>query len=70
MSQWDLALTDARVATMQSADDGYGITDKCKEYLYPLIKGEAYPDYDENGMPVYVTMKNELVAQKLEEFDL
>jgi 6-phosphofructokinase 1 len=51
-------------------EDGYGITDKCKEYLYPLIKGEAYPDYDDNGMPKYVTMKNELVAQKLEKFEI
>ncbi len=51
-------------------EDGYGITDKCKEYLYPLIKGEAYPDYDDNGMPKYVTMKGELVDQKLEKFEI
>ncbi|QEP44053.1 6-phosphofructokinase [Ectothiorhodospiraceae bacterium BW-2] len=51
-------------------EDGYGITAACKEYLYPLIKGEAYPPYDENGMPKYVTMKNELVAKKLPEFEL
>ena len=51
-------------------EDGYGITDKCKEYLYPLIKGESYPDYDDNGMPIYVTMKNELVAKKLDNFEL
>ncbi len=51
-------------------EDGYGITDKCKEYLYPLIKGEAYPDYDDNGMPIYVTMKSELVEKKLEEFEI
>jgi len=23
--------------------DGYGITDPCREYLYPLISGEDYP---------------------------
>ena len=51
-------------------EDGYSITDKCKEYLYPLIKGESYPDYDDNGMPKYVTLKGELVEQKLEKFDI
>ena len=49
---------------------GYGITDKCKEYLYPLIKGEAYPDYDDNGMPKYVTLKLQSVPQKLDKFDI
>ena len=52
------------------SEDGYGITDKCKEYLYPLIKGEAYPEYDDNGMPKYVTMKAELIAKKLPEFEV
>jgi len=51
------------------SDDGYGITDKCKEYLYPLIQGEAYPPY-ENGMPKYVTLKGISVEQKLEKFEL
>ena len=35
-------------------DDGFGITQKCKDYLYPLIQGEAYPPYKGNGMPDYV----------------
>lgn len=52
------------------SEDGYGITDKCKEYLYPLIKGEAYPEYDENGMPRYVTLKSGIVEKKLPEFEL
>jgi len=52
------------------SEDGFGITDKCKEYLYPLIKGEAYPEYDDNGMPVYVTMKGATVPKKLATFDL
>ena len=47
------------------SDDGFGITDKCREYLYPLIQGEAYPDYDERGMPRYVVLKNELIERKL-----
>ena len=52
------------------SEDGFGITDLCREYLYPLIQGEAYPDYDERGMPRYVVLKNELVQKKLPEFEL
>ena len=51
-------------------EDGFGITDACREYLYPLIRGESYPQYDENGMPKYVVLKNQLVDKKLELFEL
>jgi 6-phosphofructokinase 1 len=47
------------------SEDGFGITDKCREYLYPLIQGEDYPPY-ENGMPKYVTMKQIAVPRKLD----
>jgi 6-phosphofructokinase len=49
--------------------DGFGITDKCKKYLYPLIKGEDYPKY-KNGLPQYVTLKNVAVEKKLPKFEL
>jgi 6-phosphofructokinase len=49
--------------------DGYGITDPCREYLYPLIGGEDYPQY-ENGLPRFVTLKNVAVVRKLPEFKL
>lgn len=52
------------------SDDGFGITDKCKEYLYPLIKGEAFPPFDDNGMPDYVTLKLAGVERKLSDFEL
>ena len=51
------------------SEDGFGITDACREYLYPLIQGEDYPPY-ENGLPKYVTLKNQSVAKKLAAFDL
>ncbi|MEJ2642959.1 MAG: 6-phosphofructokinase [Desulfosarcinaceae bacterium] len=51
-------------------EDGYGITAACKEYLYPLIKGESYPPYDDNGMPEYVTLKGVAVPKKLDAFEL
>ncbi len=49
--------------------DGFGITEKCKRYLAPLIQGEDYPKY-RNGLPVYVTLKNQAVPKKLGEFEL
>jgi len=52
------------------SEDGFGITQKCRDYLYPLIQGEAYPDYDDLGMPRYVVLKNELADKKLDNFDL
>jgi 6-phosphofructokinase 1 len=51
------------------SDDGFGITDKCRAYLSGLIQGEDYPAY-ENGLPKYVTLKNQAVAKKLAEFKL
>lgn len=34
------------------SNDGYHISDACREYLLPLIQGEAYPPY-KNGLPEY-----------------
>ena len=49
--------------------DGFHITQKCRNYLQPLISGEAYPPY-ENGLPRYVTLKNVAVKKKLAPFAL
>lgn len=43
--------------------DGFGITTKCRNYLAPLIKGEAYPPY-KDGIPQYVQLKQILVPKK------
>ena len=63
----------ANVEKMMPADfiteDGFGITDACRQYLTPLIQGEDYPPY-ENGMPKYVTLKNELVEKRLPGFEV
>ena len=50
--------------------DGFGITEKCREYLGPLMKGEDYPPYGADGLPKYVTLKNVAVAKKLPAFKL
>lgn len=44
--------------------DGFGITEKCRDYLLPLIQGEAYPPF-QNGLPHYVRLKNKAVEKKL-----
>ena len=49
--------------------DGFHITQKCRNYLQPLIEGEAYPPY-ERGLPSYVTLKNVAVKKKLAAFSL
>jgi 6-phosphofructokinase len=50
--------------------DGFGITEKCREYLEPLIKGEDYPPYGKDGMPKYVQLKNVAVKKKLDPFEV
>ncbi len=49
--------------------DGFGITEKCRKYLAPLIQGEDYPPY-KNGLPQYVRLKNVGVAKKLGTFKI
>ena len=43
--------------------DGFHITAKCRNYLQPLIAGEAFPPF-ENGLPKYVRLKNVAVRKK------
>jgi 6-phosphofructokinase 1 len=65
----EVANVEKMMPTEFISDDGYGITEGCREYLTPLIQGEAYPPY-EDGMPQYVTLKNAPVAKKLDPFEV
>ncbi len=49
--------------------DGFGITEKCRVYLAPLIKGEDYPPF-KDGLPQYVQLKNVAVTKKLSGFKI
>jgi len=51
------------------SEDGMGITQKCYDYIYPLIQGEDFPPF-KNGLPKYEKLKLELIAKKLEPFRL
>ena len=72
--RWKIGSTKlSRVANVEKmmpksfiSKDGFGITQKCRDYLAPLIKGEDYPPY-KNGLPQYVTLKNLAVAKKLSD---
>ena len=44
--------------------NGFGITQKARDYLQPLIIGEDYPPY-KNGVPQYPKLKKVLAAKKL-----
>ena len=45
--------------------DGFGITEACRRYLEPLIRGEDFPPFIK-GLPKYVTVKGAPVARRLE----
>jgi 6-phosphofructokinase 1 len=48
--------------------DGFGITEKCFNYLEPLILGEDFPPFGKNGLPEYVTLKKVLVKKKVKKY--
>lgn len=59
-----VANVEAKMPTDFISKDGFGITEKCREHMLPLIQGEAYPPYH-NGLPQYVTLKNQLIEKKV-----
>ena len=50
--------------------DGYGITDVCRRYLGPLIRGEDAPPYGKDGLPIYIKLQNTPVAKKLPAYKI
>ena len=47
--------------------DGWHITDRAREYLSPLIRGEDYPPY-KRGLPVYARLKKVMATKKLGQY--
>ena len=45
--------------------DGFGITAKAREYLEPLVRGEAPLPWGRDGLPKYVSLKNVAVRKTL-----
>lgn len=65
----DVANVEKMMPKEYITEDGFGITQACRDYLAPLIQGEDYPPY-KNGLPQYVTLKNVAVEKKLPAFEL
>lgn len=63
----DVANIEEKMPADYISDDGFFITEKCREYLAPLIQGEDYPTYS-NGIPDYVVLQKNKVVKKLPEF--
>ncbi len=60
------ANVEVTLPTHYITPDGFHITEKCREYLRPLILGEDYPPY-KDGLPHYTKLKNSALAKKLEK---
>ncbi|OGT27154.1 MAG: 6-phosphofructokinase [Gammaproteobacteria bacterium RIFCSPLOWO2_02_FULL_42_14] len=58
-----VANVEAKMPRDFISQEGFGITEKCREYLLPLIQGEHYPPYH-NGLPSYVSLKNKVAQEK------
>ena len=50
-------------------EDGYGITEACRAYLAPLIQGQAYPEYADDGLPGFLDRTLAVLPQTLEPFE-
>lgn len=49
------------------SNDGFGISDKARAYLEPLIQGEDYPPYGKNGLPVFTALKKVMADKKIKK---
>lgn len=58
-----VANVEAKMPVDFITPDGFGITEKCKAHMLPLIQGEFYPEY-KDGLPKYVVLKNQLISKK------
>ena len=63
----EVANVEKKMPKSYISKDGFGITQSCKNYLSPLIQGEAYPPYV-NGMLDIARLKKKLVKKKLKNF--
>jgi 6-phosphofructokinase len=59
----DVANVEKKMPRDFITPDGFHITAKCRNYLQPLISGEAFPPF-EDGLPKYVRLKNAAVRKK------
>ena len=63
----DVANVEKMMPRNYITQDGFGISDKGRDYLAPLIQGEDYPPYGKNGLPDYTQLKKVFVPKKLKK---
>src|SRR5690606_27605 len=62
----DVANKEKKMPRSYISRDGFHITDACRRYLSPLIRGEAPPPF-RDGLPDYVRLKNTPVPKRLKK---
>ncbi|WNK19014.1 6-phosphofructokinase [Halomonas piscis] len=75
--QWDVISAPlAKIANRETfmprdfiSENGFGITQACRDHLSPLIQGEDFPPF-KNGLPVVAKPRLEKVDKRLPEFTL
>ncbi len=75
--RWEIGKIElAKVANVEKkmprnfiTKDGFDITRSCKNYLSPLIQGEAWAPF-KNGVIETASLKNKLVKKKLKGFKI
>ncbi|MDA8904854.1 6-phosphofructokinase [Candidatus Thioglobus sp.] len=65
----DIANVEKMMPENYISEDGFSITNSCREYLLPLIEGENYPPYN-SGLPDYIVMQKSKVKKKLPPFEV
>jgi 6-phosphofructokinase len=60
----DIANVEKKLPLDFISEDGLHITQKCRDYLLPLIQGEAYPKFHQ-GLPAFAKLKMQQVEKKL-----
>ena len=63
----DIANVEKIMPRRYISRDGFSITEEAREYFFPLIQGEDYPEY-KNGIPQYARLKKQLEKKKLKQW--
>ena len=61
----EVANRERKLPATYLREDGFGISAAGRRYLAPLIRGEAYPPYDEKGLPRYARLTLPRVKKRL-----
>ena len=76
--RWEIATAElAQIANHEKkmpreyiSEDGFGITEAARRYLAPLIRGEDFPPFGDDGLPLYLRPTLETLAPKLPAFSV